>query len=109
MNAAETTTIEYVKTNGDWTERNIIVIDPPKDQIKALDVTDWEHESCRALEDLVKQYRKYKEVQIKKIFTFEDWLDHTGNESPETLEWRTFKLNGIQSEYRTNLCDDLEF
>lgn len=108
MKAAETTTIYYVKLNGSLTERDIIVIDVPRDQIKALDVTDWNPESCAALEELVTEYRQYKEKQIQRIFTFEDWLSHTGRDVSEELKWRTFKLNGILEEFKADLAEDVE-
>lgn len=98
MKAAETTTIVYVKQTGELTTRNIVPVDVPKDQIKAIDVTGWDEISCSSMEDLVSEYRKYKETQIKKIFNFEDWMAHTGHwdVSPK---WRTFKLDGILEEY----------
>jgi len=108
MKAAETTTIVYVKINGELTERNIVLIDAPRDQVKALDVTGWNPESCEALEGLVAEYRQYRDKQNKRIFSFADWLTHTGNDVREELNWRTFKIDGILEESKAELVEDLE-
>lgn len=101
MNAAETTTIVYVKTSGELTIRDIVTIDAPRDQVKAIDVTGWDEISCSVTEALVAEYKEYKESQIKKIFGFEDWLTHTGRGSDYGFKWRTFKLDGIMEEKPT--------
>jgi predicted RNA-binding protein len=101
MKAAETTTIVYVKQNGELTERDIVLVDAPRDQVKAIDVTDWDSVSCSVVETLVSEYKEYKESQINKIFSFEDWLTHTGHGSGYGVKWRTFKLNGILEERPT--------
>ena len=106
MKPGVTTTIQYQKKDGTHTERNVIAVDVPADQIKAIDVTSYNGDACEELEALIAKYKEYKQKRAEKILTFEAWLDAKDvqfvNKIGE-LKWRTFKLDGISDEWNTNL------
>ena len=113
MNPAETTTIQYVKKDGSYTERDVIAVSVPADQIKAIDVSNVNGDGCRQLEELVERYNTFKDAKFKKFVeklpNFEDWLDIKGitlSQDVGSLKWRTFKLDGIGEEWRTDLDND---
>ena len=100
MEVGKLVTVEYVKESGEETIRCIIPMDAPKDYIRAIDMTFEDQDKCEELAKAIKEYKEYKEIQIKKLYTFEDWLTHTGRDF-EKLKWRTFKINNILDESET--------
>ena len=77
------------------TDRFIVPTTIPKSNIKAIDVTSLEESDRKKLAELHKEYQKYFKLQMKAIFSFEDWLEHTGEKVKE-VKHRTFKIDNIQ-------------
>lgn len=100
MKEGEIVSIKYVKENDECSIRCILPMDAPKDYVKAIDLTNASKEDCKQLEVLAKEYMEYKESQIKKIYSFENWLSHTSHDFPN-LKWRTFNIDNIVHEWGT--------
>ena len=77
------------------TERVIIPVEVPYDNIKAIDVTDLSEEERSNLTELMKGYKDYLAQQKKNTFSSEDYVEHTTGKYV-SLKWRTFKKNGIE-------------
>ncbi len=76
------------------TERVIIPVEVPHDNIKAIDVTSLPEKERAELVELVKGYKDYLVQQRKNTFSFEDYVEHTTGKSVSP-KWRTFKKYGI--------------
>lgn len=90
MKELELTHIEYVKEDGNSTDRFIIPTALPTSNIKAIDVTPLTEEDRARVGVLYKEYREYVQQSLDRLFKFEDWIEHTRNETVE-VNWRTFK------------------
>lgn len=78
------------------TERVIIPMHIPSDNIKAVDVSDLQGDQRVEMLDLLKQYKEYQEKFRAQMFNFEDWAEHTHNKKINP-KWRTFSLSRIMS------------
>lgn len=90
------------------TERFIVPTTIPKSNIKAIDVSEMNDEQREILVEYHKEYQEYYKAQIKRIFSFEDWIDATypnsifselisfREESRAEIKHRTFKIDNIQ-------------
>ena len=96
--------IEYEKKNGDVVERFIVPVTVPKEYIRAIDVSgdDYDEEAVAQMEQYVAEYAQYIKDHMSTMFSFEDFVDHTFNESIE-VQWKTFNLYGIWN------VDEIEF
>jgi DNA/RNA endonuclease YhcR with UshA esterase domain len=72
-------------------ERVIIPTFVPKQNYKAVDVTDLSDEQRNDIQQKLTEYNKYVLEQSKSVFKFEDWVNHTMNEEV-SVKWRTFKV-----------------
>lgn len=103
MKANELTHIKYTKTTTtgevvqeEATERYIIPTFVPLPNIKAIDVTDLSEDERAEMIKLYDEYTQYYQRVVSTLFTFEDWLSHTGNEEVKPgVKWRTFRLNNV--------------
>lgn len=79
------------------TDRVIIPTRVPKPEtnVKALDVTSLNIKEREQLEEAWGEYREYIANQMRTLFTFEDFIEHT-SKPISSLKWRTFKSNNIQ-------------
>ena len=88
--------IEYEKKNCDIVERFIVPVAIPKEYIRAIDVSgdDYDEVAVAEMEHYVTEYAQYVKDHMSSMFTFEDFVDHTFNESIE-VQWKTFNIYGI--------------
>ena len=104
MKSNEVVHIRYTKatnygsgSKGEITERYVIPTFIPPENIKAMDVTQLNKDERVALNQLYNQYREYYTQQVATIFSFEDWLSHTDNETCiDNVKWRTFRCDNIE-------------
>lgn len=82
-----------VEIQYETTERVIIPTRIPKTTppIKALDVTHLNEEEREQLEKAWEEYGEYITNQMRSLFTFEGFVDHTDLADPENVKWRSFK------------------
>jgi hypothetical protein len=96
LNQHEITSIKYTKeSTGETTSRVIIPTFIPKPNVKAIDVTDVDHEGRMALLQQLKEYGKYVQAHHKAMFSFEDWAEHTCSQEV-SVKWRTFKIENTE-------------
>ena len=88
--------IRYTKDNGEVTTRTIIPTFVPYQNIKAIDVTNLQSAEIAQIETMLQEYSRYLEVGQARLFSLEDWIDHTAANVPPALKWRTFKLDNIE-------------
>jgi len=79
------------------TKRTIIPTFIPPTNVKALDVTGFSKDEVVVLEDRLNEYADYYKTAVKTIFSFDDWLAQTHQETTE-VKWRTFKQDGITEQ-----------
>lgn len=85
--------IKYDKGNGEpVTERYIIPTNIPVDYISAFDVSELNEDEQKSFNELYNQYLEYVELYKKRMFKFEDWLEHV-NEDVGKLKYRRFKID----------------
>ena len=92
MKANTLQTISYSKDRlggVEITHRDIIPITVPEN-IRALDVTDYDLDIQYQLSKSYEEYADYLNGHIKLAFSFEDWLSHTKGVD-FTPKYRTFK------------------
>lgn len=85
---------------GEVSDRYVIPTFVPHDNIKVLDVSGYSPEEQQRVQDLYQQYMEYYNRAISTLFSFEDWIEHTGTDGSglfdrDLVRWRTFKLPNI--------------
>ncbi len=89
-NTLQTISYSKVRLGGvEITRRDIIPITVP-DNIRALDVTDYNLDVQYQLSKSYEEYADYLKGHIKLAFSFENWLSHTKGVD-FTPKYRTFK------------------
>lgn len=97
--------IRYTRTTslgegetGEVTERYIFPFFVPSPNVKAVDITGFTEEAKGDVAKLFKEYVEYYEQQMKTVFTFENWLEHSRGPGAyvSPLKWRTFKAENIE-------------
>jgi len=85
---------KQTKNKDEVTERFIIPSFIPKQNIKAMDVTDCDDSSRQNLEDLLKDYSKFYSLHMSNIPSFTNWMEQTNGVivSEDDIKWRTFKI-----------------
>lgn len=83
---------EYVP--GEVTYRTVIPTFVPSNNMKALDVTSLNEADRARMLSLIKDYAEYYKQATSTIFSFEDWLSHTGNDGVSP-QWRTFIIDQV--------------
>lgn len=73
-----------------FTERVIVPTFVPKDNIKAIDVSDLSEDQQQDVLQYLQEYAEYVKEFQQSMFKFEDWVAHTKNIYIEP-KWRTFK------------------
>ena len=98
--------VRYTKTThfggtskGEVTERVILPTYIPSDSVKALDVSAYTEADALLLQSLAKEYAEYVELQMNRVFNFEDWIDHSYGAKISSPTYAAIKRNGLQ--YRT--------
>lgn len=98
MNKGHLADIRYTKhlPNGERevTERTIIPTMVPTPNVRALDVTELSDAEQQRMLSAYADYQRYVETQMKNIFNFETWLEHTGTETAEP-KWRMFRSDQL--------------
>ena len=90
--------IVYTKDNGEKSDRTIVPTYVPNTNplVRAIDVTDLSGADQARIEQLVREYREYKDRILNTMFTFESWVAHTHN-IDISPKWRSFKPSNIDS------------
>lgn len=84
---------DIINIKHETTERVIIPTRVPKPPlVKALDVTHLSEKEREQLEKSWKEYSEYVTDQMRTLFTFEDFVDHTNTEQQphDNIKWRSF-------------------
>lgn len=82
--------IEYVKDSGDRSLRTIISTTNSYQNLKAADITELNEDKKTEMVSLFKEYDEYVHQHMSKMFSFNDWAEHTTGH-PVDVKWRTFK------------------
>lgn len=84
--------IEYTKDNGEVSTRTIIPTINIPQNIRAIDITLLSSGEQEYLTEQFAEYQQYVEAHFAKMFSFQDWVEHTSGETlGDDLPWRTFK------------------
>jgi len=78
------------------TTRWIVPMAVPSSNIKAIDLTEYSASERDQAAKTIAEYAQYVQLQQQKIFSFEDWLEHTTNQKATNVKWRTFKSEQTQ-------------
>jgi len=73
--------------------RFIIPTTKPTSNVKAIEVTNLSNVEREKMVLLVKEYNQYVSDQQRTIFSFDNWIDHTGHDVD--VEWRTFRSESL--------------
>lgn len=84
------TNIEYVKDSGDRSLRTIISTTEFPRNLRAADITELNEDEKSEMVSLFKEYDEYVHQHMSKMFSFNDWAEHTTGH-PVEVKWRTFK------------------
>lgn len=90
--------IDYVKANGEATQREIIPLNESPKNIKALDITGLDESQKQFVLDTQTDYQAYVTQFLTTMFDFETWFEHTAaTPFPENLrKYRTFTVDKIK-------------
>ena len=90
INYVKRSNIEYFKeSTGEVTKRTVIFTSTPPKSLMALDVTGLSEDEQEALQNKYQEYQDYLAQQNANVFSFEDFVEHTTNKTPN-LKWRRF-------------------
>ena len=96
MKKTDVIDIQYTKTNGDTSERTIVIHTLPTPNVRAIDVTDMADTEKVAVVDALGRYHEYCRIQENLLFSFEDFC---AQELPDVeasnCKWRSFKKDRI--------------
>ena len=81
--------VEYTDTHGNTSTRWVIPVRVPESIVTCIDVDELDEDQVAELEQLVSEYTEYRTNLAKQMFTFEDFVSHTTNQTP-LLKWRSF-------------------
>ena len=101
MKLHEPASIRYTnKLATESTERTIIPTSIPTTTVKAIDVSGLSKDEVSEVVNTLVEYKQYYQSQKQRIFSFEDWVDHTGK-NIKPVKWRTFIANNIELKDNT--------
>lgn len=88
--------IVYRKKNDDVTERTILPTAIPASVVTALDVSALDATDIIKLQQAFADYIEYRELAMKRMFNFTDWLEHTNSDiTTELVKFRSFTVDSI--------------
>jgi hypothetical protein len=91
--------IKYEKDSGEVSTRTIIPTTNVPHNVKAVDISSLSEDEQLHMIALFEAYDEYTSNHMKKMFDFQNWVEHTtgegvgSNNSGSPLSWRTFKLS----------------
>jgi hypothetical protein len=83
------------ESKGETSTRTIVPMSVPKDNVRAIDVSELSEKDQQAMAELVVGYKEYLAGIFETTFKFEDWASHT-KEIDVHPKWRTFKVSNIK-------------
>ena len=92
----EIAAIVYRKADDSITERSILPTAIPASVVTALDVTELDAGDRIRMQQAFADYTTYRELVMKRMFNFTDWLQHTGRDSDlDSIKFRSFTVDKI--------------
>jgi hypothetical protein len=86
--------IQYRKDSGETSTRTIIPTTSVPQNIRAVDISSLDEGGKTHITNLFAEYNEYVDLCISKMFSFQDWVEHTSGEHIEPV-WRTFKRDNV--------------
>lgn len=80
--------------DGKKSDRVIVPVSVPKDTVRAIDVSELTSAQQDEMSRLVAEYKQYMDTIFKSAFTFENWVEHTYQETV-IPKWRSFKTANL--------------
>jgi hypothetical protein len=88
--------ILYEKKGGEVSERTILPLNVPNNNVLAFDVSDLTQDQLEQVQTQYKAYIQYKDDFMKSMLSFDKWLDHVQSDiDPKILKYRSFDPSKI--------------
>ncbi len=87
--------VRYISLEGETTERTILPVEIPTKNVKAVDISDFHVEDQGEIQNLYRQYQEYRETFTKRMFSFQDWVEHSTGVVMD-LKYRTFVPENLE-------------